>query len=71
LGQWWNACRTIASDPTCQEGVSWDHPTAQADQDALNAVLMAEYPPDRISIERADGQVGRWDFNLVKIVDLV
>lgn len=69
LGEWWNACRAIASDPTYQEGADWDHPTAQADQDALNAVLMTKYPSDRITIESADGHVARSDFHLVKIAN--
>ncbi len=48
LGRWWEACRRIWShawlyDPGAQEG-----PSLQADQDALNAILMSEVPPDAL-----------------------
>jgi hypothetical protein len=69
LEQWWNACQAINSHPTDQEGGDADGPTAQADQDALNALLMSEYPQDAVSLELADGQVHRSDLYRVRLLD--
>lgn len=40
LPRWWAACQRIRSRPTTFYGAA-DSPTAQSDQDALNAVLMS------------------------------
>ena len=69
LGRWWSACEAIHSHPSYQEGREWNAPTAQADQDALNAVLMSEFPQSAVSLEPADSQAYRWDFRLVQTVD--
>jgi hypothetical protein len=46
LPRWWAACQRIRSLPTTFYGAA-DSPTAQSDQDALNAVLMSSSPsPD-------------------------
>ena len=70
LGRWWSACEAIYSHPSYQEGREWNAPTAQADQDALNAVLMSEFPQSAVSLEPADSQAYRWDFRLVQTVDV-
>jgi hypothetical protein len=70
LQQWWRACAAIASHPTVQEGGDWDSPTSQADQDALNALLMSAYPPEALWLEPADGTVCRWDFYALETRDV-
>jgi hypothetical protein len=46
LPRWWEACERIRTRPTTFYGAE-DSPTAQSDQDALNAVLMTASPaPD-------------------------
>jgi hypothetical protein len=52
LRAWAEACRSIASHPTVAEGAIG--PTAQADQDALNALLMGSYPADVVDLRPAD-----------------
>ena len=44
LPYWWDSCKQIWSCPTIYEGAIWESPTSQADQDALNAILMSEIP---------------------------
>jgi hypothetical protein len=68
--QWWNACRAIHSHPTYQETGDVSGPTATGDQDALNALLMSEYPSEAIFVERVDGQVDRPGLRKVKTVDV-
>lgn len=70
LRQWWDACAKIVSHPTVQEGGRWDSPTSQADQDALNAILMTTYPAEALSLEPADQTAYRWDFHLVETRDV-
>jgi hypothetical protein len=70
LEQWWNACRAIHSQPTYQETGDMSGPTAQGDQDALNALLMSEYPSEAVSFERVDGQVHRLSLRNVKTLDV-
>ena len=45
-------------------------PTAQGDQDALNALLMSDYPSDAVFLERVDGQVHRFSLRNVKTLDV-
>ena len=52
ISKWWDRCQSIADQPTVQEGGVG--PTSQADQDALNATLMSEYPPDTVYYEDID-----------------
>ncbi len=67
LGRWWNACEKTYKVPTVQEGGS--SPISQADQDALNAILMSEYPADALYIWEQVREVFAWDFGKVKIKD--
>ena len=69
LSRWWEACEVTHSHPTYQELGHWDNPTAQADQDALNAILMSEYPEEALSVGRPDDQIFRWSFRLVRVID--
>jgi hypothetical protein len=49
LERWWEACQRIASEwPRVQRGP--DDPIQQADQDALNAVLMSELPLEGLAL---------------------
>jgi hypothetical protein len=47
LERWWELCRSIWHEPTLYEHAD-DGPTSQADQDALNALLMSEVDADKI-----------------------
>ncbi|POF64185.1 hypothetical protein [Novacetimonas maltaceti] len=69
LARWWQACEAIHSHPTYQEGSEWDSPTAQSDQDALNAILMSEYATDAVSLAPVEKQVYRWDFRFLETRD--
>ncbi|NJP22329.1 MAG: hypothetical protein HC763_28650 [Hydrococcus sp. CRU_1_1] len=68
LPKWWQACHKILSHPTIAEGVA-DNPSAQADQDALNALLMSEIPPDAIALQPKDGEVFRRRFQQVRVTN--
>jgi len=50
LPRWWDSCRLIWSRPTIYEDAVWEDPTSQADQDALNALLMSEVPAESLSV---------------------
>lgn len=49
LGRWWSLCERIFSHPTIAEGAA-DGPSSQADQDALNALLMSEWDPAALAV---------------------
>jgi hypothetical protein len=49
LGRWWESCQRIRSNSTTFYGAP-DNPTAQADQDALNAILMSEVPREGLFV---------------------
>jgi hypothetical protein len=68
LERWWNACTRILTSPTYQEGAP-EGPTAQGDQDALNALLMSEFPSDALSLLPNEEVASRWDFRSVRLVD--
>ena len=68
LCHWWHACARINGHPTYQEGVH-DGPTAQGDQDALNAILMSTYPAGAMHLLPEGEQVFRWDFPAVTVTD--
>jgi hypothetical protein len=68
LRQWWDACARIGQQPTYQEGTHVG-PTAQADQDALNALLMSEYHAGAAHMLPEREQVFRWDFPAVRVLD--
>jgi len=42
--RWWQACSAIPAGSTRVDGAHWQSPTGDADQDALNALLMSEVP---------------------------
>ncbi len=69
LERWWNACARIFPNPTIREGARRDDPTSQSDQDALNALLMSEFPADAVALQRAHREVFRWDFEKVRVLD--
>lgn len=50
LPRWWDLCQQISSHPTIYEGAIWESPTSQADQDALNAILMSEVPAEHVTV---------------------
>jgi hypothetical protein len=50
LPRWWESCHRIWSRPTIYEGATLADPTSLGDQDALNAILMSEIPPESITI---------------------
>lgn len=52
LSRWQEACASIADHPTVAEGAAG--PTAAADQDALNAILMSTYPLDVLELRSVD-----------------
>ena len=68
LPRWWEACARTSRHATLQEGAA-DGPTAQGDQDALNAVLMSEFPADAIAYQPAEQQAFKWQFRRVRLTD--
>lgn len=55
LGRWWSASQRVYSHATIAEGVtSAGNPTAQADQDALNAILMTHVPREALALLPAE-----------------
>ncbi len=52
LARWWQLCQRIWSHPTRAERVTDDNPSAQGDQDALNALLMSEIPSGALQLLR-------------------
>lgn len=50
LPRWWDSCQLIWSRPTIYEDAVWEDPTSQADQDALNAILMSDVPPGSLTV---------------------
>lgn len=48
LPRWWSACEAIDEKGTRARGASWDSPVWNGDQDALNALLMSEVPPESL-----------------------
>ncbi len=68
LPRWWEYCQRIRSYPTTFHGAP-DSPTAQADQDALNAILMSELPEETLAIQPQETQPSmeqlRWDTQLL------
>lgn len=55
LSCWWRSCERIRSYPTAFYGAP-DSPTAQADQDALNALLMSGWPEEALAIQSQETQ---------------
>lgn len=70
LEKWWHACQRIVSHPTLAEGAANSEPFAQADQDALNAILMSEIPTDALAFQPEAEEVYRENLYDFQIVDL-
>lgn len=68
LERWWAACECLFQFPTMQEGATG--PFAQTDQDALNALLMSEFPADAVSFQPAQLEVfGAGGYPPVRLID--
>lgn len=67
LEKWWVACERIFTHPTNQEGATG--PTSQSDQDAFNALMMSDYPPETLVLLPKHGMVFTWEFGSVHVVD--
>ena len=52
LPRWWEMCMRIPREGTRAGGAPWDAPTCDADQDALNALLMSEVPAGSVALRR-------------------
>jgi hypothetical protein len=71
LERWWQSCERIFSHPTLYEGAPNSNPTAQSDQDALNAVLMSDIPWGGLSLQpAADVAFDRYKLVHVRVVDI-
>lgn len=74
LPRWWDLCRRLWTHPTIYEGAKKENPTSQADQDALNALLMSEVPERSLTILPRDEQPNtrqlRYRVDLVDVEDL-
>jgi hypothetical protein len=70
LPRWWDSCQRLRSYPTVFHGAP-DSPTAQADQDALNALLMSEWPREALAIQPREVQPSMEDLRWhVRLLDL-
>jgi hypothetical protein len=69
LERWWQCCERTFASPTIREGAANTGPLAQADQDALNAVLMSETPAGAVALQPRKAEVFRWNLHQVKVVD--
>lgn len=73
LEKWWQACQRILSHPTLAEGAANTEPSAQADQDALNALLMSEIPAHALAFQPPEEEVYRenlYEFELIDVQTL-
>ncbi len=70
LEKWWQACQRILSHPTLAEGAANTEPSAQADQDALNALLMSEIPAHALAFQPPEEEVYRENLYEFKLVDV-
>lgn len=52
LPRWWEMCMGIPREATRAGGAPWEAPTCDADQDALNALLMSEVPAGSVALRR-------------------
>jgi|SRR5918995_4001500 hypothetical protein len=58
-------------NPTINEDAVWEDPTSQADQDALNALLMSEVPAECLSVLSRETQPDTEQLRyLVELVDV-
>ncbi len=67
LSKWWDACGRIRDQPTYQERA--EGPTRDADQAALNALLMSDFPAEPIRYLSFSEQACRWDLPRVAVID--
>jgi len=65
LRRWWKACEDIVSRRTLVGDPRWE-PADQADQDALNALLMSELPPGVVE----ELPAYEWDLSRVAVEDI-
>lgn len=71
LDRWWEAMSTVWHLPSFKEGASMrGDPTSQMDQDALNALLMSEVPPDAVHELPAHQHVFRHELSRLEVDDL-
>jgi hypothetical protein len=68
LGRWREACERIPAGATLAHGATNVNPFAQGDQDALNAVLMSEVPPDAVAL-LPDDERPVWRTTQVRVLD--
>jgi hypothetical protein len=69
LARWWQCCERTYAHRTIREGASNAGPLAQADQDALNALLMSEIPSEAMALQPKEEEVFRWDLRRVSVVE--
>jgi hypothetical protein len=71
LPRWAEACERIVGHPTATDDpYAIDTPTGFADQDALNALLMSEYPAVVLDRQPAGTEVHRPDLRSVEVRDV-
>lgn len=70
LPYWWESCERVRLYPTAFYEAP-DSPTAQADQDALNAILMSRWPEETLAIQSQEVQPSmeqlRWHVRMLNI----
>jgi hypothetical protein len=69
LERWWECCERTFASPTIREGAANTGPLAQADQDALNALLMSEIPAGAVALEPREAEAFRRNLPEVEILD--
>ncbi len=69
LERWWQCCEVTYAHRTIREGASNAGPLAQADQDALNALLMSEIPSGAVALQPKEEEVFRWNLRRVSVVE--
>lgn len=70
LDRWWKALKKVWDRPSFMEGASLkNEPASQPDQDAFNALLMSEVPPDAVHEIPAPWNVFPTDLSSVSVAD--
>ena len=70
LPAWWDACFSILDHPTLAEGAPNETPTAQADQDALNAILLSSDVGRAVAPLPFEGLWHNWYETALEIADI-
>jgi hypothetical protein len=70
LQEWWSATEKVKHEPHVQHTGNWNDPVSQADQDALNAILMANYGFENIHLIPHFHLATRPFFDEVRVRDL-